>query len=128
MVEKCSSILREAGVGVIDLHPVSGCLEMPLAARRLARLGKEYEAIITFGVVLKGETYHFEMIVDECIRGLGTVMLEDDIPIIVEVLPVTNLDQAKARSANDGFNKGIEAALATIETVAWRRNHPSLHR
>jgi len=52
-------------------------------------------------------------------------MLDEDIPIIVEILPCTSLDQAKARSANDEFNKGIEAANAAIEIVHWNRQFTS---
>jgi 6,7-dimethyl-8-ribityllumazine synthase len=70
---------------------------------------------------MKGDTYHFEMISNECIRGLGEVMLSENVPIIVEVIPVTNLEQLVARSRDDRFNKGIEAALAAAEIIEWRR-------
>lgn len=125
MVSKAVALLKQAQAAEPEIHVVSGCLEIPLTAQRLARSGNGYEAIIALGIVVKGETLHFEMIINECIRGIGHVMLGEDIPIIVEVLPVLSIDHAKARSADDEFNKGIEAAVATAETVAWRRKHPA---
>ena len=72
-------------------------------------------------MVLKGDTFHFEMIIDECVRGLGEVSRAARVPIINEILPVTELAQAQARAAADEFNKGIEAAAAAIEIIHWRR-------
>ena len=124
MVKKCVELLKSAEVEEISLHIASGCLEMPLMAKRLAQAYPDLEAIITIGVILKGDTYHFEMITDETIRGLGNVMLECDMPIIVEILPVNSIDHVIARSSDDEFNKGIEAAIAAAESVAWRRANP----
>jgi len=124
MVTKCREVLLQAGCLEPDLHVVSGSLEIPLCARRLARTGKGYEALIAFGIIMKGETYHFEMITNECMRGLGQVMFEEDLPIIVEVLPVTSMKQVEDRCGDNEFNKGIEAAIAAIETIAWRRENP----
>ena len=122
MVKKCIEVLEAVGADTPDVHQISGSLEMPLAAQVLARKkDSHYEAIICFGAIVKGETYHFEMIMNECIRGLGEVMLHEDIPILVEILPVTHIDQLKARSGDDDNNKGIEAALAAAEMIDWRR-------
>ena len=70
---------------------------------------------------MKGDTLHFELISQESMRGLGMVMHGFRRPIIVEILPVYEIEQAKQRSSNDEFNKGIEAAVAAIEMIAWRR-------
>jgi 6,7-dimethyl-8-ribityllumazine synthase len=70
---------------------------------------------------MKGETLHFDMIVDECTRGLGQVMLQYDTPIILEVIPIMNIEQLQERCGDNDFNKGIEAALATADMIAWRR-------
>jgi len=124
MVAKCIKVLKGTGCLPIERHIVPGCLELPLAAQTLLRnasAGKHFDAVICFGAIMKGETYHFDVIKDECIRGLGQVMLKEGTPIIVEVIPVLNIEQLIARSKNDGFNKGIEAALATAEIIAWRR-------
>jgi 6,7-dimethyl-8-ribityllumazine synthase len=125
MVKKCEEILAMAGCEKPEHHILPGSLELPLAAQTLIRSGvnqkKPYDAVICFGAIMKGETYHFEMIMDECIRGLGQVMLAENTPIIVEVIPVTKLEQLIARSQNDAFNKGVEAALAAAEIVTWRK-------
>ena len=124
MVEKCLALLAGTGCLIPERHILPGSLELPLAAQALLRKApgnKQYDAIICFGAIMKGETYHFDMIMDECIRGLGQVMLEEATPIIVEVIPVTSVKQLAARSEDNEFNKGIEAALAAAEIIAWRR-------
>lgn len=125
MTAKCIEVLKSAGAAEPEVHVVSGSLEIPLAAQRLCRLQRSFDAIVAFGIIVKGDTYHFEMITNECMRGLGQVMLQEDMPIIVEVLPVLDIAQAKARAGNDEFNKGIEAAVAAIETIAWRKANPA---
>lgn len=117
---KCVSVLRAKGVDRIDSHLLPGCFEFPYAANELAQASK-LDAIICLGVVLKGDTYHFEMIVDACVRGLGEVSRLARIPIINEILPVVDLAQAQARAADDEFNKGIEAAVAAVEIIRWKR-------
>lgn len=121
MVERCTELLLQAGAQRPEVHIMPGSLELPIGAKTLARKKPGYEALICFGAVLKGETYHFEMVMNECIRGLGSTSLEEDIPILVEVLPCTALEQLIKRCGPDEFNKGIEAAVAAAEIVAWRR-------
>jgi 6,7-dimethyl-8-ribityllumazine synthase len=121
--DTCEAVLRERGFQRVEVHTLPGSLELPLAAADLLAEDQagEIEAIICFGVILKGETLHFEMISSECMRGLGQVMLQYRRPVIVEVLPVFNIEDAEARAADDEFNKGYEAAAAAIEMIAWRR-------
>ncbi len=124
MVARCKELLTSAECPSPEHHLVPGSLELPLAAQALIRNAKNtrpYDAIICFGAIMKGETYHFEMIMNECIRGLGHVMLTEGVPIIVEVIPITTMEQLVARSQNDGFNKGLEAALAAAEVITWRK-------
>ena len=120
----CVDVLTRYGYTRIEEHTLPGSLELPLAARDLLTLDADgsIDAIICFGVIVKGETAHFEMISNECMRGLGEVMHEFRRPVVVEVLPVYEIEHAAARAADDEFNKGIEAAAAAIEMVAWRRN------
>lgn len=119
----CEKVLRANGFTDVITHTLPGSLELPLAARDLLAEDREHaiDAIICFGVIVKGETYHFEMISNECIRGLGDVMHEFRRPVIVEVIPVTDIAHAAVRAADDEYNKGIEAAVAAIEMIAWRR-------
>ncbi len=86
---------------------------------------KSIDALICFGVILKGETFHFEMITSECMRGLGDVMQKYRRPVVVEVLPVLKIEHALERAGDDEFNKGYEAAAAAIEMIHWRRSLPS---
>lgn len=118
---KCVAVLSSKGVDRIESHTLPGSFEFPYAANELVHAPRKPDAIICLGVVLKGDTYHFEMIVDECVRGLGAVSRAARVPVINEVLPVTDIAQAEARAANDPFNKGIEAAAAAIEIIHWRR-------
>ena len=118
---KCVEVLTAKGVDEIATHTLPGSFEFPFAANELINAQDRPDAIICLGVVLKGDTYHFEMIVDECVRGLGAVSRAARVPIINEVLPVTDIAQAESRAADDEFNKGIEAAAAAIEIIHWRR-------
>ena len=82
---------------------------------------RHIDAVICFGVIVKGDTLHFEMISEESMRGLGQVMHEFRRPVVVEILPVFDIQQAIDRCSDDEFNKGIEAAVAAIEMIHWRR-------
>jgi len=62
------------------------------------------------------------MITNECMRGLGAVSLQYRRPVVVEVLPVLEIAHARARAADDQYNKGIEAAAAAVEMIHWRRS------
>ena len=123
MSEMCRRVLTDYGYTDIREHTLPGSLEMPLAARDLLAEDTDgaIDAIICFGVIVKGDTLHFEMISNECMRGLGEVMHAFRRPIVVEVLPVFEIEHAAERAADDEFNKGLEAAAAAIEMVAWRR-------
>ena len=123
LADTCARVLGEHGYTQIDVHTLPGSLELPLAAADLLAtdVQEQIDAIVCFGIIVKGETLHFEMITDECMRGLGEVMRQYRRPIIVEILPVLELAHAEARAGDDEFNKGIEAAAAAIEMVAWRR-------
>ena len=124
MVKKCLGVLEQAGCTPPKVHVVPGSLEIPLAAKRLVENDPSLESIIVFGVILKGDTYHFEMVKDLANSGIERVMFENDIPIINEIIPVDTLEYVKARCANDDKNKGLEAGLAAVEIMAWRRENP----
>jgi 6,7-dimethyl-8-ribityllumazine synthase len=127
MADHCTALLTDHGYEHIDHHTLPGSLELPLAARDLLAedTEKEIDAIICFGVIIKGDTLHFEMISEESMRGLGQVMHDFRRPVVVEILPVFEVKQAEDRAGNNEFNKGIEAAVAAIEMVAWRRANAS---
>jgi 6,7-dimethyl-8-ribityllumazine synthase len=120
----CEAVLRERGYERIETHTLPGCLELPLAAADLLATDtdRDIDAVICFGVIVKGETLHFEMISNECMRGLASVGLQYRRPVIVEVLPVFDIEHARARGGDDEFNKGYEAAAAALEMIHWRRS------
>lgn len=119
MVAASKEILAEAQCTVVDVYPVPGSYEIPLTAKKLAKTGN-YDAIFVFGIILKGETDHYDVIVQTCIRELGKVMYDYEVPIIMEILPVHDIEHAIARTQGNN-NKGIEAALAAIELISLYR-------
>ena len=104
--------LQQAGVAEQDILVVSvpGALESPLALQRLAQTG-EYDALVALGAVVRGETYHFEIVSNESAAGVAGVQLEFGIPIGNGILTTENDEQALSRAETKGF----EAAQAALE-------------
>ncbi len=106
--------------GIVEDHirtfVVPGSWELPLMVHKLADV-EEFDAIIVFGVIIKGETYHFDMIANEVARSLMQLSLSYSIPIALEVLAVYNLKQAEERAGDDEYNKGIEGATAVLKQL-----------
>jgi 6,7-dimethyl-8-ribityllumazine synthase len=98
----------------IDLVRVPGAFEIPLAARRLAETQK-YDAIICLGCLLRGDTAHYDVIVNEVTRGIGQSAQETGVPHAFGVLTCNTLEQAIDRAGLKMGNKGFEAALAAVE-------------
>lgn len=114
----CLKTLKEKGglKNQLDIVRVPGSLEIPLVVKKLAQKGI-YDAIITFGAIVKGETYHFEQIANECVRGCMDVSLQYEIPVIFEVLSVYDLKDALDRATRKEENKGAEAAQTALEMI-----------
>jgi 6,7-dimethyl-8-ribityllumazine synthase len=104
----------------IDLVRVPGAFEIPLAARALAETGK-YDAIICLGCLLRGDTAHYDVIVNEVTRGIGQSAQETGVPHAFGVLTCENLEQAIDRAGLKMGNKGFEAALAAVEMASLRQ-------
>ncbi len=100
----------------ITLAWVPGAYEIPLAARRMARSGK-YDAVICLGAVIRGSTPHFDFVASEVSKGVASVSLETDLPIIFGVLTTDNIEQALERAGVKSGNKGFDAAVTAIEMV-----------
>jgi len=101
----------------IDLVRVPGAFEIPLAARKLAET-KKYDAIICIGCLLRGDTAHYDVIVNEVTRGIGQSAQETGVPHAFGVLTCENLEQAIDRAGLKMGNKGFEAALAAVEMAS----------
>ncbi|MBT8149993.1 MAG: 6,7-dimethyl-8-ribityllumazine synthase [Gammaproteobacteria bacterium] len=100
----------------IDVVQAPGAYEMPLIAQQLIASGG-YVAVVTLGVVIRGETPHFDYVAGECARGLANVALATGVPVGFGVLTVNNVDQALARAQAGESNKGREAMLAALEVA-----------
>ena len=100
----------------ITVVHVPGAIEIPLVCQKLAKSGN-YDAIITCGCVIRGSTYHFEVVANECSKGLTQVTLSTGVPVTNGVLTTDTLDQAVQRAGSKMGNKGAEAAGAALELV-----------
>jgi 6,7-dimethyl-8-ribityllumazine synthase len=104
----------------VQIIRVPGAWEIPLAARKAATHGA-VDAVITLGVLLRGETAHYEAIYNEVSRGIGQSQQETGIPHAFGVLTCETLEQALDRAGVKAGNKGFEAAIAAIEMVSVNR-------
>lgn len=118
LVKNCKDTLLANGVAEekIDVFKVPGSLEIPLVSKKLAKK-KIYDAIIVFGAVFKGSTYHFEQVSNECIRGCMNVSYEFEIPVIFEVLSVYDPKDAITRATGKKDNRGVEGALSALKMI-----------
>jgi len=112
------STLEKNGISEeeIEIIRVPGAFEIPVTVKTLLNK-KQYDVIITLGVIIRGETPHFEYIANECAHGISQLAIKTGIPIIFGVLTVDNREQAMDRSGNTGKNKGVEAAQAALDMV-----------
>lgn len=108
--------LRRHGVNGEDVEVawVPGAFEIPLVAKKMAQSGK-YDAVITLGTVIRGSTPHFDFVSNEVSKGVASVSLDADIPVIFGVLTTDNIEQAIERAGTKAGNKGAEAAVSAIE-------------
>jgi 6,7-dimethyl-8-ribityllumazine synthase len=98
----------------IDIAWTPGCLEIPLAANKMAKSGK-YNAIICLGCVIRGATPHFEYVASEVNRGIARVSLDTGVPVIQGIITSDTLEQAIERAGAKEGNRGFAAASAAIE-------------
>ncbi len=110
--------LLAAGVNEKNIvtFTVPGSWELPLLVQKAADT-KKFDGIIAFGVIVKGETHHFDLIANEVSSALMQLSLSYSLPIAFEVLAVYNKSHAEVRAAKDTNNKGIEAANAVLQTI-----------
>jgi|SRR5258706_5441311 6,7-dimethyl-8-ribityllumazine synthase len=112
LLASCTAELTKLGVAVDDVTIVSvpGALEAPLVLQQMA-VSDSYDALIALGAVIRGETYHFEIVANESARGIMSVQLDTGIPIANGILTTENDDQATARMAQ----KGADCADVAVE-------------
>ena len=110
MLEACLKRLAELGVTAITVVSVPGALEAPLALQKLVNTEK-YDALVALGAVIRGETYHFEIVANESASGLMQVQLDSGIPVANGILTTDSESQAQARAAQ----KGRDCADVAVE-------------
>lgn len=98
----------------IDLVWVPGAFELPFAAKRMAAAEK-YDAVICLGAVIRGSTSHYDLVCAEVAKGIATVGLSCEIPVIFGVLTTDTIEQAVERAGTKAGNKGFDAAVSAIE-------------
>jgi 6,7-dimethyl-8-ribityllumazine synthase len=119
LLSACTAALVKNGVreGDMCIATVPGALEIPLALQKMAQTGK-FDALIALGAVVRGETYHFEIVSNESAAGISAVQLDTGLPIANGILTTETDDQALARMSD----KGAECALAAIEMAnLWKK-------
>lgn len=117
---------RKHGVAENDIlvARVPGSFEIPLVAQKLAKSGK-FNAIITLGAVIKGETDHYDHVAGAATNGVLNVSLQSGVPVIFGILTCDTLEQAINRAGAKAGNKGFEAALTAIEMANLLTKLPS---
>ena len=105
----------------IDIAWVPGAFELPLIAKKMAMSGK-YDAVICLGAVIRGATSHYDYVCSEVTKGIASVSLASEIPVIFGVVTTDTIEQAIERAGTKVGNKGFDAASTAIEMTNLLRN------
>jgi 6,7-dimethyl-8-ribityllumazine synthase len=118
LIDGAIDTLLRAGADEKDIviYKVPGAFELPLTAKKLAKTSR-FDAIICLGAVIRGATPHFEYISAEVSKGIASVGLEAEIPVVFGVLTTDTIEQAIERAGTKSGNKGADAAMSAIEMV-----------
>jgi 6,7-dimethyl-8-ribityllumazine synthase len=118
LIEGAIDTLIRAGADEKDIHvyKVPGAFELPLTAKKLAKSAR-FDAVICLGAIIRGATPHFEYISAEVSKGIASVGLEAEIPVVYGVLTTDTIEQAIERAGTKAGNKGADAAMSAIEMV-----------
>lgn len=98
----------------IDITWVPGAFEIPLVAKKMAK-SERYDGIICLGAVIRGATPHFDYVSSEVTKGIASVSLDTEIPVIFGILTTDTIEQAIERAGTKAGNKGYDAAVTAIE-------------
>lgn len=102
--------------GNIDIIWVPGALEIPMVAKKIVQ-DQKYDGIVTLGAVIKGDTAHYDLVINGVANGVSQISLSTDVPIVFGVLTTDTLEQAQQRSGAKSGNKGAEVALSLLELI-----------
>jgi 6,7-dimethyl-8-ribityllumazine synthase len=115
---------RSVDKDAVQIFRVPGSFEIPLCALKAAE-SRKFDAVICLGVIIRGDTPHFEYIATETTRGIGEAGLKTGVPSLFGVITADNVEQANARAGEGPDNKGFEAAMAAVELVNLYRSELS---
>lgn len=124
LIEGAQKALAElsADKDAVEVLRVPGSFEIPLCAMKAAE-SRKFDAVICLGVIIRGDTPHFEYIASETARGIGEASLKTGVPLLFGVITADNVEQANDRAGNNAGNKGYEAATAAVDLVnLYRRS------
>ena len=118
LLSGCQDTLLRHGVREEDMDVawVPGAFEIPLIASKMAKSGR-YDAVIAMGAVIRGSTSHYDYVCSEVSKGVATVALQSDIPVLFGVLTTDTIEQAVERAGTKAGNKGSDCAESAIEMV-----------
>ncbi len=125
LLDGCLEVLSLHQVKNIDVAWCPGAIELPLVADQMIR-SNIYDALIALGAIIRGQTYHFELISDTTARGIQAVGLNTGIPLALGVIATNNEEEAQQRSKPNLKNKGREAGLAALEMAGLLRKFQQL--
>lgn len=100
----------------VEIFKVPGSFELPLTAQKIAAGGK-FDAVICIGVVIRGETPHFDYVAGEAAKGVGQAAMQTGVPVLFGIVTADTLEQAINRAGVKAGNKGFEAAMSAVELV-----------
>ena len=100
----------------IEIAWVPGAFEIPLVASKMAK-SKKYDVILCLGAVIRGSTSHYDYVCNEVSKGIASVSLNNDIPVMFGILTTENIEQAIERAGTKAGNKGYDCAVGGIEMV-----------
>lgn len=124
LVDGALQALKEAAVGddSIEIYRVPGAFEISLCALKAAESGK-FDAVICLGVIIRGDTPHFDFIAAATAHGISDAGLKTGVPLLFGVITADNINQATARAGAQQDNKGYEAAVAAVEVANLYHNN-----
>jgi 6,7-dimethyl-8-ribityllumazine synthase len=124
MIDGAKRALADCGVDRDDIlvYEVPGCFELPLASRKIINKDN-VDGVVALGVVIRGETPHFDFVAGGCAQGIMTVQLATGVPIGFGVLTTEDMEQAQERADPKQGDKGYEAAIAAASLVALGHQH-----
>lgn len=123
LCDGAKSALGQAGAdeSSIEIFEVPGAFELPLASLRAAQSGA-FNAVIALGVVIRGDTPHFDYVAGQAAAGIMNASLQTGIPVMFGVITADTLAQVEARAGDGEDNKGFEAAVSAIEMAHLMRS------